>query len=319
MDPAAGVRSYRRDLESIASSDPADVSTTGWMLLAPVDSFGEPSLLGEVLPEPHERAVQDLRDAALGQVEDPSDLPQRKAFVIVEGGNYPLLLTESLYGPNQPRANLGHLHSRSRVGRRVVPDEVVQPGGRASLVLEAGFERPHLRPRVLVEERPMFGYADPEASDQLRLRRRPAQLLHEFVPGTLDLVHSHASPARQWIYLPQLIEYGPPNLGDRIRLELGAALWIVGLDGVQQPEETRSDDVLLIERSGHAPRDSASDVFHERGVVDHEPVSQSPGLTFGQPALDARHIPFGQALSDPEILRPQRANRAPRHGTVLLT
>ena len=76
------------------------------MLLAPLDSFGEPALLGEVLPEPHERAVQDLRDAALGQVEDSSDLPQRKAFVIVEGGNYPLLLAEALYGPNQPRAHV---------------------------------------------------------------------------------------------------------------------------------------------------------------------------------------------------------------------
>src|SRR5215210_7764575 len=136
------------------------------MLLASLDSSGEPVLLGEVLPEPHERTVQDLRDAALGQVEDSSDLPQRKAFVIVEGGNYPLLLAEVLYGPNQPRANLGHLRGGRRVGRRVVADEVVQPGGRASLVLQAGFERPHLRPRVLVEERPMFGYADPEASDQ---------------------------------------------------------------------------------------------------------------------------------------------------------
>src|ERR671913_604636 len=319
MDPAAGVRSYRRDLESIASSDPADVSTRGWMLLAPVDSFGEPSLLGEVLPEPHERAVQDLRDAALGQVEDPSDLPQRKAFVIVEGGNYPLLLTESLYGPNQPRANLGHLHSRSRVGRRVVPDEVVQPGGRASLVLQAGFERPHLRPRVLVEERSMLGDADPEAPDQLRLRRRTAKLLHELVPGTLDLVRPHTSPARQRIHLPQFVEYGPPNLGDRIRLELGAAIWIVGFDGVQEPEEPRRDDVLLIERSGHAPRDSAGDVFHERRVVDHEPVSQSPGLTFGHPALDAGHIRFGNAPADPQIVRPERAERAPRHGTALLT
>src|ERR687892_422364 len=35
-----------------------------------------------------------------------------------------------------------------------------------------------------------------------------AQLLHEFILGTLDLVHPHASPARQWIHLPQLIEYG---------------------------------------------------------------------------------------------------------------
>src|SRR5215207_5712772 len=165
----------------------------------------------------------------------------------------------------------------------------------------------------------MFGYADPESSDQFRLRRRAAQFLHEFVPGTLDLVRPHASPARQWIYLPQLIEYGPPNLGDRIRLELGAALWIVGLDGVQEPEEPRRDDVLLIERPGHAPRDSAGDVFDERGVVDHEPVPQSSGLTFGQPALDARHIPFSQALSDPEIVRPKRAERAPRHGTALLT
>ncbi len=43
--------------ESIASSDPADVSTRGWMLLR---SLGEPALLGEVLPEPHERTVQDL-------------------------------------------------------------------------------------------------------------------------------------------------------------------------------------------------------------------------------------------------------------------
>src|SRR5215218_3060437 len=59
--------------------------------------------------EPHERAVQNLRDAALGQVENPSDLPQRKAFVIVEGNNNPLLLAEALYSPNQPRANLGHL------------------------------------------------------------------------------------------------------------------------------------------------------------------------------------------------------------------
>ena len=52
MDPAAGVRSCGRDLEGIASSDPADVSTRGWMLLAPVDSFGELALLGEALPEP---------------------------------------------------------------------------------------------------------------------------------------------------------------------------------------------------------------------------------------------------------------------------
>src|ERR671911_357353 len=42
---------------SIASSDPADVSTRGWMLLR---SLGEPALLGEVLPEPHERAVEYL-------------------------------------------------------------------------------------------------------------------------------------------------------------------------------------------------------------------------------------------------------------------
>src|SRR5215216_343628 len=194
------------------------------MHLAPLDSFGEPALLGEVLPEPHERAVQDLRDAALGQIQNSSDLPQRKAFVIVEGGNYPL-------------SNLGHLRGRRRVGRRVVPDEVVQSGGKTSLVLQAGFQRPHLRPRVLVEERPMLGYADPESPDQLRLRRGAAQFLHEFVPGTLDLVRPHASPARQWIHLPQLIEYGPSNLGDRIRLELGAALWIVGLDGVKEPEE----------------------------------------------------------------------------------
>src|SRR5215203_3120027 len=207
------------------------------MLLASLDSFREPALLGEVLPEPHECAVQDLRDAALGQVEYSSDLLQREALVIVEGGNYPLLLVEALYGPDQPRANLGHLRGRRRIGRRVVPDEVVQPGGRASLVLQAGFERPHLRPRVLFEERPMLGDADPESPDQLRLRRRAAQFLHEFVPGTLDLVRPHASPARQWIHLPQLIEYGPSNLGDRIRLELGAALWIVGLDGVKEPEE----------------------------------------------------------------------------------
>src|SRR5215213_1374078 len=154
------------------------------MLLAPLDSFGESALLGEALLEPRERTVQDLRDTAFGQVEDPSYLPQRKAFVIVEGGDYPLLRAKALYGPNQPRANLGHLRSRRRIGRRVVPDEVVQPGGRASLILQAGFERPHLRPRVLVEERPMFGYADPEASDQFGLRRRAAQLLHEFILGT---------------------------------------------------------------------------------------------------------------------------------------
>src|SRR5215204_2703873 len=109
------------------------------MLLAPLDPPGEPALLGEVLPEPHERAVQNLRDAALGQVENPSDLPQRKALVVVEGGNYLLLLAEALYGPNQPRANLGHLRGGRRVGRRVIPDEVVQPGDRASLVLQAGF------------------------------------------------------------------------------------------------------------------------------------------------------------------------------------
>src|ERR671920_2357940 len=114
-------------------------------------------------------------------------------------------------------------------------------------------------------ERPMLGDADPESPDQLRLRRRAAQLLHEFVPGTLDLVRPHASPARQWIHLPQLIEYGPPNLGDGIRLELGATLWIVGLHGVQEPEEPRRDYVLLIERSGRAPGDPAGDVFHERG------------------------------------------------------
>jgi hypothetical protein len=42
---------------SIDSSDPADVSTRGWTLLRPL---GEPALLGEVLPEPHERTVQNL-------------------------------------------------------------------------------------------------------------------------------------------------------------------------------------------------------------------------------------------------------------------
>src|SRR5215212_7606256 len=235
------------------------------MHLASLDPFGEPALLDEMLPEPHERAVQDLRDAALGKVEDSSDLPQRKAFVIVEGGYYPLLLAEALYGPNQPRSNLGHLRGRRWVGRRVVPYEVVQPGSKTSLVLQAGFQRPHLRPRVLLEKRPMLGDADPESPDQLRLSRSAAQLLHEFVPGTLDLVRPHASPAREWIHLPQLIEYGPSNLGDRIRLELGAALWIVG---------------------------------HERGVVDNEPVPQSPRLTFGHPALNTRDLRFGQAFSD---------------------
>src|SRR5918995_515612 len=165
------------------------------MLLASLDSSGEPALLGEVLPELHECAVQDLRDAALGQVEDSSDLLQREALVIVEGGNYPLLLAEAPYGPNQPRANLGHLRGRRRVGRRMVPDEIVQPGGRASLVLQAGFQRPHLRPRVLVEERSMFGDANPEAPHQLRLRRRTAKLLHELVAGTLDLVRPHTSSA----------------------------------------------------------------------------------------------------------------------------
>src|SRR5215208_5062577 len=83
----------------------------------------------------------------------------------------------------------------------------------------------------------MLGDADPEAPDQLGLRRRAAQLLHELVPGTLDLVRPHAGTARQGIHLPQLIEYGPPDLGDGIRLELGATLWIVGLHGVQEPEE----------------------------------------------------------------------------------
>ncbi len=165
----------------------------------------------------------------------------------------------------------------------------------------------------------MLGDADPEAPDQLRLCRRAAKLLRELVPGTFGLLRPHSSPARQRIHLPQLVEDGPANLGDRIRLELGAAIWIVGFDGVQEPEEPRRDNVLLIERSGHTPRDSASDVFHERGVVDYEPVSQTPGFTLGQSALDTGDLCVGQALANPEIVRPERAERTPRHGTPLLT
>ncbi len=74
-----------------------------------LDPLGEPALFGEALPEPHEGAVEYLRDATLTQAEGPAYLLQREAFVVVEGGDHPLLLTQILYGPHQPRANLGEL------------------------------------------------------------------------------------------------------------------------------------------------------------------------------------------------------------------
>src|SRR5215212_8782018 len=216
------------------------------MLLALLGSFGEPALLGETLPEPREGAVEYLRDATLRQLEDPADLLEGEALVVVEGGDHPLLLAETFYGTNQPRADLGHLRGGGRVGRRAVSDEVVQPGARASLALQAGLQRPDLRPGVLFEKRPVLRDADTQASYQLRLRRLAAQLLEELVPGPLRLVGPQAGAARERIDLPQLVEDGPPDLGDRIRLELGTATRIVGLDRVEQPEQSRRDDVLLI-------------------------------------------------------------------------
>src|SRR5215210_6747698 len=63
--------------------------------------------LRERLFELRERPVQYLRDAALGKVEGPADLPQGEAIVEVEGGHHALLLPQCLLsGRTAPRYRL---------------------------------------------------------------------------------------------------------------------------------------------------------------------------------------------------------------------
>jgi steroid delta-isomerase-like uncharacterized protein len=56
----------------------------------------------------------------------PFRSPQRKALVVVEGGDNPLLLTEALYGPNQPRARMSAEENKA-LARRFM-DEVYNEG-----------------------------------------------------------------------------------------------------------------------------------------------------------------------------------------------
>src|SRR5918998_639777 len=191
---------------------------------------GDRPVLVEAAPEPGEGGVKYLRDASFRQVEYPADLSQRKAFEIVEGGDDPFFFSEAPYGRHQARPDLRHRRRGGRVRSGVVSDQVVQSADRPSLGIRTAFEGPHLGPRVLVEKLPVFGDADAETPHQLGLRRRPAQLLHQLVPGAVDLVRPEARATREGIGLSQLVQDRPSDLGNGVRLELGLAPRVEGLD-----------------------------------------------------------------------------------------
>src|SRR5215212_6064042 len=190
------------------------------------------------MPEPVQCGVKYLRDAALRQAKYPADLSQREAFEVVEGGDNPLFFSEASYGPDQTRPHLSHLYGGGRVSGGVVADQVMQSADWPSLGIRTAFEGPHLRPRVLIEELPVFGNADAEKPDELGLRRRPAQLLKQLVPGAVDLVRPEARAARERVSLPQLVQNGPSDLGDGVRLELGPPPRIESLDGTEKPDQS---------------------------------------------------------------------------------
>ena len=53
------------------------------------------SSLVEAVPEPVERGMQYLRDAALGQVQYLPDLPQRQPLEVVGSGDHPFFFAEA--------------------------------------------------------------------------------------------------------------------------------------------------------------------------------------------------------------------------------
>src|SRR3954453_2799428 len=119
----------------------------------------------------------------------------------------------------------------------MVAYQVVQGADGAALDISADFEGSHLRPRVLVEERPVLRYGNAEASDEFGLRRRLAEFLHQLVPGALDLVRPEARSPREGVRLPQLVEDGPPDFGDGVGFDLGPAPRIEDLDGAEKPDQ----------------------------------------------------------------------------------
>lgn len=78
-----------------------------------------------------------------------------------------------------------------------------------------------------------------------------------------------------------MVEDGPPDLGDRVRLELSflaRPFRIVGLYGIEQSQEAPGDHIFLIHHPRHARPDSAGGILDEWRVVDDEPVPELGGL-----------------------------------------
>ena len=113
-------------------------------------------------------------------------------------------------------------------------------------------------------ESPVLDDAHAQLSRHLLLRRRPLEALRELAPGDLHFARPPTHPPGQGIGPPQLVEYGPANLRDRVRLELGPPSGVEGLDGIQKPDDAPGEHVFAVHWTGEAGADPAGHVLHER-------------------------------------------------------
>jgi hypothetical protein len=62
---------------------------------------------------------------------------------------------------------------------------------------------------------------------------------------------------------PHIIEHGPPNPVFSIGLKHSRTLRIILLDRIEQPQDTRADEVLQADRGGQAAGEPVRDVFDQ--------------------------------------------------------
>src|SRR5680860_290923 len=134
-------------------------------------------------------------------------------------------------------------------------------------------ERHHRNGRKLRVDAPQLVLGDVHLLGDLRIRRRPLELVLEARVGLLDLARLESDRAGYPVDCPELVDDGAADAANGVRLELDASVDLVLLDGIHQPEDPVGDEVGLLDVRGETDRHSAGHVLDQRRVVEDQLVA----------------------------------------------
>ena len=210
----------------------------------------------------------DLRHPALAHPEHPADLGERETLVVVQRQDELLPLGQLVdLGPHEV-ADLAVLDDLRRHDRHLTAQR-----SRLGPEVERPLERADRRRGDRGQPLPQGVSWDGEVGGDLGVVRRASVRRLEIGDGPLDLPCPRPHRARHPVQLAQAVVDGAADPWRGERLELHRPLRIEALDGVDQPEHARADEIARIHRVRQPGTDATGDELDERGVRDDQMIA----------------------------------------------